>query len=105
MPAGLMWTYVFRPAAACHYPGVVLFSEIFQVTTPIHRTAALLARHRVVVAVPEVYRELEPAGTVLAYNNDGADWGSAHKTKGTGQLRCRYACSDLLPEKSSGLHR
>ncbi|MBE7157409.1 MAG: dienelactone hydrolase family protein, partial [Rhodospirillales bacterium] len=62
------------------YPGVVLFSEIFQVTAPIRRTAALLAGHGFVVAVPEVYHELEPAGTVLPYDTAGADRGNAHKT-------------------------
>ncbi len=79
-PNGLMRTYVFRPVAAGRYPGVVLFSEIFQVTAPIRRTAALLAGHGFVVAVPEVYHELEPAGTVLPYDTAGADRGNAHKT-------------------------
>ncbi len=58
-----MRTYVFRPAAEGKYPGVVLFSEIFQVTGPIRRMAAMIAGHGYVVAVPEVYHELEPAGT------------------------------------------
>ena len=38
--AGLMRTWVFRPAAAGRYPGILLFSEIFQITGPIRRTAA-----------------------------------------------------------------
>ena len=79
-PTGSMRTDVFRPVAAGRYPGLVLFSEIFQVTAPIRRTAALLAGHGFVVAVPEVYHELEPAGTVLAYDTAGADRGNAHKT-------------------------
>ena len=82
-PTGPMRTYIFRPVAAGRYPGVVLFSEIFQVTAPIRRTAALLAGHGFVVAVPEVYHELEPAGTVLAYDTAGADRGNAHKTTKT----------------------
>jgi len=32
-----------------------------------------------VVAIPEIYHELEPAGTVLAYDQAGADRGNAHK--------------------------
>ncbi len=79
-PAGPMRTYVFRPVAAGRYPGLLLFSEIFQVTAPIRRTAALLAGHGFVVAVPEVYHELEPAGTVLPYDTAGTDRGNAHKT-------------------------
>ena len=78
-PNGSMRTYVFRPVAAGRYPGVVLFSEIFQVTAPIRRTAALLAGHGFVVAVPEVYHELEPAGCVLPYDTAGAERGNAHK--------------------------
>lgn len=79
-PAGLMRTGVFRPAAPGRYPGLVLFSEIFQITPPIRRTAALLAGHGFVVAVPEIYHECEPAGTVLAYDQAGADRGNALKT-------------------------
>jgi carboxymethylenebutenolidase len=79
-PAGPMRTYVFRPVAAGRYPGIVLFSEIFQVTGPIRRTAALLAGHGYVVAVPEVFHELEPGpGVVLAYDAEGAERGNEHK--------------------------
>lgn len=78
-PAGPMRTYIFRPAADGRYAGVVFFSEIFQVTGPIRRTAAMIAGHGYVVAVPEVYHELEPPGTVLAYDQAGADKGNADK--------------------------
>src|SRR5689334_22266020 len=78
-PTGPMRTYVYRPVAAGRYPGLVFFSEIFQVTAPIRRTAAFLAGHGFVVAVPEVYHELEPAGAVLAYDTAGAERGNAHK--------------------------
>lgn len=77
---GPMRTYLFRPVADGRYPGLVLFSEIFQVTGPIRRTAAMLASHGFVVAVPEIYHELEPAGTVLAYDEAGAERGNRHKT-------------------------
>ena len=79
-PSGPMRTYVFRPAAPGKYPGILLYSEIFQVTGPIRRTAALLAGHGFVVAVPEIYHEFEPAGTILAYDQAGADRGNALKT-------------------------
>jgi carboxymethylenebutenolidase len=77
---GPMRTYLFRPAAEGRYPGLVLYSEIFQATGPIRRTAAMLASHGFVVAVPEIYHELEPAGTVLAYDEAGAERGNSHKT-------------------------
>lgn len=79
-PTGPIRTYLFRPAAEGRYPGILLYSEIFQVTGPIRRTAAMLAGHGFVVAVPEIYHELEPAGTVLAYDTEGAERGNAHKT-------------------------
>src|SRR4051812_34125155 len=79
-PTGPMRTYVFRPSAPGRYPGLLLYSEIFQVTDPIRRTAALLAGHGFIVAVPEIYHEFEPAGTVLPYDQSGADRGNALKT-------------------------
>lgn len=80
---GPMRTHVIRPAAEGRFPGIVLWSEIFQVTGPIRRTAALLAGHGYLVAVPEVYHELEDPGTVLAYDAAGAERGNAHKVART----------------------
>jgi carboxymethylenebutenolidase len=78
-PTGPMRTYMLRPAAKGKYPAVVLFSEIFQATGPIRRFAAYIAGHGYIVAVPEVYHELEPAGTVLPYDQAGSDKGNADK--------------------------
>lgn len=74
-----MRTAIFQPAEYGRYPGLILYSEIFQITAPIRRTAAMLASHGYVVAVPEIYHELEPAGTVLSYDQAGADTGNVHK--------------------------
>ena len=76
---GPMRTYLLFPVAEGRYPGIVLFSEIFQVTGPIRRTAAMLAGHGFVVAVPEIFHELEEPGTVLPYDQAGADRGNADK--------------------------
>ena len=73
---GVMRTHVFRPAGAGRFPGVVLYSEIYQVTAPIRRLAAFIAGHGYVVAVPEVYHEYEAPGTVLAYDKPGTDRGN-----------------------------
>ena len=78
-PTGPMRTYLYRPSAPGRYPGLVLFSEIFQRTGPIARTAALLAGHGFVVAVPEIFHELETPGCVIAYDTAGADRGNADK--------------------------
>jgi carboxymethylenebutenolidase len=78
-PTGPMRSLVSRPAAPGAYPGLVLYSEIFQITGPIRRMAAFLAANGYVVATPEIYHEIEPAGTVLAYDQAGADKGNANK--------------------------
>jgi len=78
-PTGPMRTYIFRPPADGKYPGLLLFSEIFQVTGPIRRTAAFLAGHGFVVAAPEIFHELEPIGAVIPYDQAGADKGNAGK--------------------------
>lgn len=77
---GPMRTHIFRPVAPGKYPGIVFYSEIFQVTAPIHRMAAMLAGHGYIVAVPEIYHEFEPAGTILAYDQAGSDRGNQLKT-------------------------
>jgi len=77
---GPMRTYFFRPAVEnTQFPGIILYSEIFQMTGPIRRFATFLAGHGYLVAVPEVYHELEPAGTVLAYDQAGSDKGNHDK--------------------------
>ncbi len=79
-PYGPMRTHIVRPAAPGKYPGIVFFSEIFQVTGPIRRTAAMLAGHGYIVAIPEIYHEFEAAGTVLAYDQAGSNRGNELKT-------------------------
>ena len=82
-PSGPMRTYVVRPSSglssARRHPGLIFFSEIFQRTAPIARMAAFFAGHGLVVAVPEIFHELEPPGTALAYDKEGTDRGNAHK--------------------------
>ena len=80
-PTGPMRTHLVRPTAGGKYPAILFYSEIFQVTGPIRRSAAQLAGHGYVVAVPEVYHEYEPAGTVLAYDQAGSDRGNELKFK------------------------
>ncbi|WP_263384710.1 dienelactone hydrolase family protein [Granulicella arctica] len=78
-PTGPMRTHIVRPAAPGRYPGIIFYSEIFQITAPIRRTAAMLAGHGYIVAMPEIYHEFEPAGTILAYDQAGSDRGNELK--------------------------
>ena len=78
-PSGPMRTHRVRPAAAGTYPGLVLFSEIFQATGPILRTARLLASRGYIVAVPEIFHEFEPPGAAFPYTPEGTDKGNRYK--------------------------
>ncbi|MHB2016447.1 MAG: dienelactone hydrolase family protein, partial [Candidatus Xenobia bacterium] len=78
-PSGPMRTYVYRPVAEGRYGAIVFYSEIYQQTAPIARAAAMLAGNGLVVAVPEIYHEHEPAGTVLQYDTAGTERGNALK--------------------------
>ena len=80
-PNGPMRVHRFQPAAGGPFPGLILFSEIYQVTGPIQRTARRLASHGYLVAAPEVYHEFEPAGCALAYDKEGTDKGNRYKNE------------------------
>ncbi len=76
---GTMRTYVYRPVSDGKYPAIIFYSEIFQQTAPIARSAAIMAGHGFVVLVPEVFHELNPIGTVLAYDDEGKTKGNHDK--------------------------
>ena len=80
-PTGDMQIQVYRPVAEGKYPCIIFYSEIFQITAPIARSANLLAGLGFVVLVPEVFHELNPMGTVLGYDDKGKDKGNDDKAK------------------------
>lgn len=75
-----MHTYLFRPDRLGQFPGIVLFAEIYQMTGPIARTAAMIAGHGFIVAVPDVYHEFTEPGEAFAYDKPGTDRGNELKT-------------------------
>jgi carboxymethylenebutenolidase len=78
-PTGTMRCRIFRPTHDGAFPSVIFYSEIFQITSPIARTAAYIAGHGYVVIVPEVFHELNEIGTILAYDDEGKDKGNDDK--------------------------
>jgi len=78
-PTGPMRVAVYQPKSQSASPAVLLYSEIFQITAPIARMATMLAGQGLLVLVPEVFHELNPAGTVLAYDDAGKDKGNQDK--------------------------
>jgi carboxymethylenebutenolidase len=65
------------PADEGRYPGIVFYSDIFQLTEPTLRWCSRLAGYGFVVLAPEIYHRIEPAGTVLAFDDVGKDRGQA----------------------------
>ena len=80
-PTGTMRCSLYQPKSKGQYPGILFYSEIFQETAPISRSAAMLAGHGFIVIVPEVFHELNPIGTVLAYDDQGKEKGNADKAE------------------------
>ena len=80
---GDMQVQVFRPQASGKFSTIIFYSEIFQITAPIERSATMLAGQGFVVLVPEVFHELNPLGTVLAYDDAGKDKGNSDKAQKT----------------------
>ncbi len=74
-----MRTHLFEPLDERPAPGVILYSEIYQMTGPIARTAAMIAGQGYFVAVPEVYHEYAEPGQAFAYDKAGTDRGNELK--------------------------
>jgi carboxymethylenebutenolidase len=72
-----MRTFVAAPRVPGRYPGVVFYSDIFQLTESTLRWCARLAGHGFVVAAPEIYHRIESAGTVLGFDDEGKVRGQA----------------------------
>jgi carboxymethylenebutenolidase len=71
-----MRTVIFRPQEEGEFPAIMLYSEIFQLTGPILRSAQMMAGHGFIVACPEVYYDNLEAGTVLEYDDEGKEVGN-----------------------------
>lgn len=101
-PAGDIRTVVIAPAGAGVLPGVVLYTDIFQLTESTLRTARRLASDGFVVAVPEIYPHGELAGVALEFD----DAGKARGLEGAGSTSTaqfdadRVAVLDYLEQRA-----
>lgn len=66
-----MRMFVAAPRAEGKYPGVICYSDIFQLTGPMVRACTRLAGYGYVAAAPEIYHRLEPPGTVIPFDDAG----------------------------------
>ncbi|HLG16563.1 MAG TPA: dienelactone hydrolase family protein [Blastocatellia bacterium] len=70
-----MRMFVAAPKADGAYPGILFYSDIFQLTGPMLRATARLAGYGFIVAAPEIYHRLEPPGTAIPFDDEGRDRG------------------------------
>ena len=70
-----MRAFLARPRADGRYPAIVFYSDIFQLTESTVRWCMRLAGYGFVVAAPEIYHRIEPAGTVLEFDDAGKERG------------------------------
>lgn len=62
---------VTAPKAEGRYPAILVYSDIFQLTESQQRLSTRLAGYGFVVATPEIYHRIEPAGTALPFDDAG----------------------------------
>ncbi len=74
--AGVMRVHEVSPQGLRRFRGVILYSEIFQLTGPIRRLAARVSSLGYEVIVREIFHEFEAAGTVLGYDEEGTNRGN-----------------------------
>ena len=71
MPVSPMRTFVAAPRTEGRYPGIWCYSDIFQLTPPLLRICMRLAGYGFVAAAPEIYRRIEPPGTMIPFDDAG----------------------------------
>jgi carboxymethylenebutenolidase len=76
-----MRVLVSAPRGEGGWPGVVCYSDIFQLTGPMVRVCARLAGYGFVVAAPEIYHRVEPPGTVIPFDDEGRTRGLEDASK------------------------
>ncbi|KAH9946662.1 dienelactone hydrolase [Amylocystis lapponica] len=76
--------YVISPNVPSYphakFPGIVCFSEIYQVTGPVERFAGQIASHGYVVACPSTYHEFQGPDPI-PYDVEGTDRGNKYKVE------------------------
>lgn len=73
----VMRTFIAAPKAEGRYPGILFYSDIFQLTGPMLRASIRLAGYGFLVAAPEIYHRIEPPGSAIPFDDAGRDRGLA----------------------------
>ena len=76
-----MRVFVATPRDDARYPGILCYSDIFQLTGPMLRACTRLAGYGFVVAAPEIYHRLEPPGVAIPFDDAGRTRGMENAAK------------------------
>ncbi len=99
----LMRVYVAAPKTAGLYPGILFYTDIYQLGGPMTRQVDYLAGHGYVVAAPEIFHRTEPVGHVIELDDIGRMRGNdnARRTLISDYDADRRAVIKFLQEQSS----
>jgi carboxymethylenebutenolidase len=76
-----MRVHLATPRREGQFPGVIFYSDIFQITDVMRRACARLAGYGFVVAAPEIYHRLEPIGAAIPFDDAGRERGLANAAR------------------------
>jgi carboxymethylenebutenolidase len=77
----LMRLYVARPNVEGRWPGVLFYTDIYQLGDPMKRLVDRLAGHGFVVVAPEIFHRREPIGWVIEPDRVGRLRGNDNASK------------------------
>jgi carboxymethylenebutenolidase len=76
-----MRCFLAVPKSATPSPGILFYSDIFQLTGPMLRACVRLAGYGFTVLAPEIYSRIEPPGSVIAFDDAGRTRGLEDATR------------------------
>ena len=76
-----MRMFVAAPTPAGSYPGILCYSDIFQLTGPMLRACIRLAGYGFVSAAQEIYHRIERPGDVIPFDDRGRTRGLENASK------------------------
>jgi carboxymethylenebutenolidase len=104
-PHSPMRMFVAAPHSGGKYPGILCYSDIFQLTGPMLRACTRLAGYGFVTAAPEIYHRIEPPGSAIPFDDAGRTRGleDAAKTPVAHFDEDRRAALDYLARRHPGV--
>jgi carboxymethylenebutenolidase len=76
-----MRAFIAAPHASGKFPGILCYSDIFQLTGPMLRVCVRLAGYGFVAAAPEIYHRIEPPGCAILFDDAGRTRGLENAAK------------------------